>query len=123
MVGLTEPMVSMAEERLSLGRRRATALVCGLIMAVSLISALSYNFWAGVLIGSQTLNHWLDYLPNQIFLPLGGLLIALFVAWRLPANISADELALGSERWFSIWYRSIRFLVVPAVLLILVTGI
>jgi len=123
MVGLTEPMVSMAEERLSLGRRRATALVCGLIMAVSLISALSYNFWAGVLIGSQTLNHWLDYLPNQIFLPLGGLLIALFVAWRLPANISADELAVGSERWFSIWYRSIRFLVVPAVLLILVTGI
>jgi len=89
----------------------------------AVISALSFSTWSEVAMLGQTLAHWIEYLPNQVMLPIGGLLIAVLVAWRLPAGISKDELGITSDGWFNLWWSLMRFIVVPAVLIILITGL
>ena len=64
-----------------------------------------------------------DYAPNQIMLPLGGLLIAVFVGWFVRPATAREELALASPLLFRAWHGLLRYLVPVAVFLILAFGI
>ena len=123
MVGLIEPLVSWLEEHRGIARPSGTLMVVSATAATSVISVLSYNVWAGVSVFGVDLNTALDFLPNQIMLPLGGLLIAIFAGWFVSKSSAKEELALGSEALFEIWHWLIRYLVPLAVLVILVVGI
>ena len=123
MVGLIEPLVSWLEERRGIARPSGTLMVISATAAMSVISVLSYNLWAGVSVFGVDLNTALDFLPNQIMLPLGGLLIAIFAGWFVSKGTAKEELALGSEALFEVWHWLIRYLVPLAVLVILVVGI
>ena len=57
-----------------------------------------------------------------VAITLGGLLIALFVGWFMKRELSFSELATG-EQVFSIWHLLLRFVVVPAIAIILITGL
>ena len=123
MVGLIEPLVSWLEEHRGIARPSGTLMVVSATAAMSVISVLSYNVWAGVSVFGVDLNTALDFLPNQIMLPLGGLLIAIFAGWFVSKGTAKEELALGSEALFEVWHWLIRYLVPLAVLVILVVGI
>jgi NSS family neurotransmitter:Na+ symporter len=121
MVGLVEPLVARAEERFALSRHRATLLVLAAIGALSVFSVLSYNLIADYKVLGFDLNGILDFTSNQIMLPVGGLLIALFAGWVIKRSTSADELQLGGL--FAPWYVLIRYLVPVAIIIVLVTGL
>jgi NSS family neurotransmitter:Na+ symporter len=121
MVGLVEPLVARAEERFALSRHRATFLVLAAIGALSVFSVLSYNLIADYKVLGFDLNGILDFTSNQIMLPVGGLLIALFAGWVIKRSTSADELQLGGL--FAPWYLLIRYLVPVAIIIVLVTGL
>lgn len=123
MVGLVEPVVSWLEEHRGLARHASTLVTIGSIAVFSIVSVLSYNLISDWTIAGKDLNGALDYLSNQILLPLGGFLIAWFVGWFVSRETSAEELNMGSDTVFRLWHFAIRYLVPPAVLLILVTGL
>ena len=123
IVGLSEPVTGYVAERWQLSRRGATLAMFGTLFPFTVISALTFSTWSPVRLAGQSLDYWIEYLPNQVLLPVGGLLIATFAAWRLDRNISASELNFTSEVWFTVWFRLMRFVVVPAVFIILVTGL
>jgi NSS family neurotransmitter:Na+ symporter len=58
-----------------------------------------------------------------MLLPLGGFLIACFVGWFVSRQTSEEELGIANPTLFRLWHFSIRYLVPPAVLIILVTGL
>ncbi|MEM7221090.1 MAG: sodium-dependent transporter [Pseudomonadota bacterium] len=122
LVGLIEPIVRWLQERLALARRVATLVALGAVFAGSLVSVLSYNLWSQVTLFGTGLGSALDFVPNQVFLPLGGLLIALFVGWRVSADTANAQLRL-SGGVFSLWRNLVRYLVVPAIAVILIAGI
>ena len=123
IVGLSEPVTGYVAERWQLSRRGATLAMFGTLFPFTVISALTFSTWSPVRLAGQSLDYWIEYLPNQVLLPVGGLLIATFAAWRLDRNISESELNFTSEVWFTTWFRLMRFVVVPAVFIILVTGL
>jgi len=123
MVGLIEPVVSWLEEHQGLTRHVSTLVAVGSVAAVSILSVLSYNVLSDWQVFGRDLNGVLDYVSNQILLPLGGFLIALFVGWFVSRESSRQELAITSPVLFRLWYLSIRYLVPPAVLVILITGL
>jgi NSS family neurotransmitter:Na+ symporter len=123
IVGLAEPVTGYVQERLEVSRRRATVFTFGALLPCSMVSALSFSSWAGVSMFGQSLDYWIEYLPNQVMLPVGGLLIAVYVAWRLPKQMSCEELGITNPIGFSVWWTLMRFIVVPAVLIILLTGL
>ena len=67
-------------------------------------TVFSFNIWADVkpLFG---LNFFeiVDQLSQNIMLPLGGLLIALFAVWVLPQNIVREQLQVRSDRIMLVW--------------------
>ena len=123
IVGLSEPVTGYVAERWQLTRRRATLAMFGTLFPFTVISALTFSTWSPVRLAGQSLDYWIEYLPNQVMLPVGGLLIATFVAWRLAQDISANELNFANPIWFSVWACLMRFVVVPAVFIILLTGL
>lgn len=122
MVGLVEPVVSWLEEHQGLARHASTLATMSSIALFSIFSVLSYNLISDWQVLGKDLNGAMDYLSNQIMLPAGGFLLAWFVGWFVSRESSAEELGMGRTA-FNLWYLAIRYLVPPAVLLILITGL
>ena len=123
MVGLLEPLVAWFSEQRGLTRAKSTAAMLGLLAALGIISILSYNLIAGVQIMNRDLNGILDFISSQITLPVGGLLIAVFVGWQVSRETLRAELADLPELAFNVWHLLIRYLLPVAITTILVTGL
>lgn len=123
MVGLLEPLVAWLEETVDMPRHKATVTMVGAISLLGIVSVLSYNIIAGWQIGRFNLNGILDYLANQIMLPLGGLMIAVFAAWKISRESLRKELSLMPEVMFSFWHLVLRFVIPAAIAIIIVTGL
>ncbi len=123
MVGLIEPMTAWLEEHKGYPRHRSALAVLVAIGLLSMLSILSYNEIAELKVAGRNLNDTLDFISNQILLPLGGLLIAIFAGWFVSSDLSRDELNLSSEGAFKLWRFLIRWPVPIAVAVILVMGV
>ena len=123
MVGLVESVNAWLEDRFDMPRHKSALLVVGTIAMFSVLSILSYNVLAQYNIGGRNFNDTMDFFSNQILLPLGGLLIAVFAGWFMRREDSRDELNALSAGIYSVWYFLIRFVVPPALLVIFVMGI
>ena len=123
MVGLQEPVTAWLTQSRGHSRRTAALLSGVAVGALSLIANLAHNHWADARLFGVGLVQALDDLPNEIMLPLGGLLIAVFVGWFVKPATAEQELALTSPAWFRAWHGLLRYLAPAAVLLILAVGI
>jgi NSS family neurotransmitter:Na+ symporter len=111
-LSLLEMPVALARRWLGWSRRRAalvSALGCGVL---GLATVLSFNRWAGHRplawlpgLGGLTVFDSLDHVASNVLLPLGGLGLAIFGGWVVPARLLAAELRLGRPAG-----RAIRFL-------------
>ena len=122
MVGLLESVTSWTQEKLSVSRQRSTVLVVGSVTCLSVISVLSYNIWEDYRLLGMNFNELTETLYDKILLPLAGLLVALFTGWFMRREHSEDELS-DDLKWFGPWRGLTRWIVVPAVALILITGL
>ncbi len=123
MVGLLEPLVAWVHDRWGVVRQRATIYTVLALGVTSVFSVLSYNVIGEWQVGGFNLNGILDFVSNQIMLPVGGLLIALFAGWFVSRSVLEEELDLGSPTVFSLWYLLIRFVVPIAIAVVLATGL
>ncbi|MCR9277172.1 MAG: sodium-dependent transporter [Pseudomonadaceae bacterium] len=123
MVGLVEPLVRSVQEKFDMARRRATLAVMSAIAAFAGVSVLGYNIAANVSLFGRDINSAVDFVSNQILLPVGGLLIAVFAGWVMSAADTRSELHLTSDRGYRVWRLLVRFVSPIAVLVILVTGL
>ena len=97
-ISLIEPGVAWLERQ---GIWRVwSALALSLIGWAGGVAAI---FLPGVFAG-------LDYATANIMLPLGGLLIAIFVGWIMRRNTVRKQLKDTSELMFNIWYVITRFI-------------
>ena len=86
---------------------------------------LSILCWLGgvaSIYSSEVFNR-LDYLTANIMLPLGGLLIALFVGWKVGYTRVRKEIDGLSTGLFNLWFISLRFIAPAGVLVIFYQGI
>ena len=122
MVGLLESVTSWTKEKLGTTRQRSTILVMGSVTCLSVISVLSYNTWEDYRLLGMNFNEFTEALYDKLFLPMAGLLVALFTGWFMHPDHSADELR-DDTQWYGPWRGLTRFVVVPAVAVILITGL
>ena len=52
----------------------------------------------------------MDFLSNQVLLPLGGILIAIFVAWVMKREHVLEELEIKEGWLLKIWLILLKFL-------------
>ena len=123
MVGLVESVNAWIEERYNVPRHRSAVLVVGSVAVFSVLSILSYNVLDEIRINGMNFNSVMDYFSNQILLPLGGLLIAIFAGWFMLREHSRDEFVGLSDGAYRLWYLLIRYVVPPALAVIFVLGV
>ena len=87
-------------------------------------TVLSFNLWSGdeYKVMGKTFFDLKDYLASNIMLPLGGLLIALFVGWAAKVSMSKDELNLSSGI-FNLFWLAIRFVAPLGVAIIFLNAV
>ncbi len=130
IVGLLEPLMSWGEDRFKISRKRLAALLVGTIGVLSIFSILSYNHLAGFTplawmpgFDGKNINDILGFLTDQLMLPLGGLLIAVFAGWVMKESSTREELAVSSSWHYTLWRFLLRYLAPPAVAIMLLLGV
>jgi NSS family neurotransmitter:Na+ symporter len=123
MVGLVESVNAWLQDRYGLSRQRSAVWLLGSIACLSVLSILSYNVMGELSMGGKNFNEVMDYFSNQILLPLGGLLLAVFAGWVVKKEHTRDELTTLNATGYEIWHFLIRYVVPPAVLVIFVMGV
>jgi NSS family neurotransmitter:Na+ symporter len=122
MVGLLESVTSWTKERLDVSRQQSALLVVGSVTTLSVISVLSYNVWESYRLMGLNFNELTEALYDKLLLPLAGLLVALFTGWFMHREHSENEL-VDDARWYGVWRWLTRFIAVPAVAIILISGL
>jgi NSS family neurotransmitter:Na+ symporter len=123
MVGLVESVNAWVEDRYGVPRHKSALVVVGSIAVLSTLSLMSYNVMGDVAMGGRNFNDIMDYFSNQILLPVGGLLIAVFTGWVMTKQATRDELTSLNAMTYELWHFLIRFVVPPALLVIFVMGV
>lgn len=90
-ISLHEVSTAFFSEELRIGRNSAAWIVTCCCSVIAVFCSLSLGKQDWLIIGGRPLFDWFDYITGQIFLPIVGLLTALFVGWYLPHKIVRDE--------------------------------
>lgn len=89
----------------------------------TLPTALADSLGPDIVITGKTFFDALDYVTANIMLPVGGLLIAVFVGWFMSYSTVAKEAKIKSLGLFNLWRFMIRLVAPIAVLFVFVNGL
>ncbi|WP_235040985.1 sodium-dependent transporter [Vreelandella profundi] len=116
-ISLIEPVAAFLVERFDMTRPQAVAIMATAAWAMGLLTVVSFNVWAkGTifhLLFGRTAFDFIELLTN-IFMPVGGLMIALFAGWALTQSEVMKELGTNVT-WFKCWRFLVRFVAPAAV--------
>jgi len=119
-ISLLEPALAFLVEEYNAVRSRVAISLGVITWILGLGTVFSFNLWADVhLVGERTFFDLLDFITNNIMLPLGGLLIGLFVGWVLPRKLLAEQLEMPSLG-LGVWLFLVRFVAPLGVLAVFV---
>ena len=100
--------------------RESTSLILGIVLfIVAIPSALSSSILENFSIFGLSVFDATDYFVSNILLPLGALMIALFIIHKMDKSLVKSEFMLGNELpsvFYSIW-RFLMTIVLPLVIL------
>lgn len=120
-INLAEPMVATLQD-LGLTRGRATWLVGLGVWLLGLLSAFSFSTLSDFrpFLGRNVFE-LVSSIPPDIFLPLGGVLTAIFAAWVMPRQAAGQALGVGS-RGFALWQGVVRWIAIPLTVVVLLSA-
>ena len=115
-ISLIEPAVSWWIESGKGSRVQAVVIFGSLCWVLGLGTLLSFNLWEDVRWGRFNFFEFADFITSSVMLPLGGLLMAIFVGWLMSRETIRLELNMSSDRTFHLWMFVLRW-VSPALIL------
>ena len=126
-ISLMETVVSFVTEQFNISRKKAATIITTAAFSLAIPSILSFGPLSSVkLIGDRNIFDSLDFLTSNIFLPIGGMLICLFVAWVWGASKATDEITSNRTYKFrteKIYVFSVKYLAPLGILLIFLYGL
>ena len=105
--------------------RKAAAIVCGtVIFAIGVTVSLGYGIWSHVtIVENKNILDSIDYITGNYILPLGTMLMAIFVGWYWTKDQAIKRSEINTPILQSSWYFIIRYIVPVAILVIAITSI
>lgn len=103
-ISLTEPALAYLVEEYNAKRERVAISLGVICWVIGLGTVFSFNLMPMELIGGLNFFGLVDYVSQNIMLPLGGLLIAVFAVWELPKSLLQEQLGFKNGLPIGLWY-------------------
>lgn len=98
-ISMHEVVTAYVSEEFDMARHKAATIVTVACSFVGIFCALSFGPFADVKFFGMNLFDLFDYVSSNIFLPVGGMFIAIFTGWYLDKKLLRDEITnYGSLR-------------------------
>ena len=123
-ISLLEVIVAATTEELHLSRPKAAVLGSVVTAVIGLFATLSFRSGSPLHINGKIFFDLLDSVTALYLMPIGGLLIVLFVGWRMKKADALDELTNGGTLRVGIRkaiYYLIRYMAPVAILVIFIS--
>ena len=120
-IALLEVVVSFTIDSWGWERKKSVIIVGIVEFLLGIPSALSFGVLGDVTILNYSVFDFIGMITDNILLPIGGILMCIFVAWKFDINKLADEIEQGSSGFKirKLWIGCIKY--IAPVLLIIVT--
>lgn len=126
LISLHEVPTAYLSEELNISRRAAATIVTVVCIVIGSLCSLSMGVLSDFKVLGRNLFDFFDFTSGQIFLPISGLLIALFVGHIMKRDEFFDEVSnqgtLGSSTAKLLMF-SLRYFVPVLIILIFLSGI
>ncbi len=130
IIAIIEPIVAYAEDRWHMSRKLGCVVFGTLGWGLGVLSVLSFNRWQDVhLLGmfdvfaGKTIFDLIDYFTANVMMPVGAILIALFVGWRMKPEMPEGDLSFYNPALYKVWLWTVRVIAPAAILGILISGL
>ena len=125
-VSMFEVITAFVHEEYKISRKKATALSILVCFVFGVVCSLSIGPWKEYTLFGMNIFDLFDYVSANILLPLGGLLVSLFVGYRLDKKITYMQLT--NDESYKVWYYKpllfiVRYFAPIAIVLIFLSGI
>lgn len=97
VVSIFEVIIAYVTEELKLSRHKAMGLTAITVIFISILCALSNTPDSSFIFGGKSLFDWMDVLTANVLLPIGGLLIMIFLGFVFKRDQLEDELKQGAK--------------------------
>ena len=91
-----------------MSRNRATALNTSIAIVFGALCALSFGVLADVKVFGMTLFELFDFVSSNVLLPIGGVMLSVFVGWIVDKKVLEEQLTDYGARKITL-IRPIRF--------------
>ena len=122
-ISLHEPVTAYIHEEWHVSRHRAAGMVTAGCILLAIACSLSMGVWNGFRIGGLCLFDLFDFVSAKIILPLGGIIICLFVGWRLDRQLVYNEVTNNGSlriRLFRLYIFLVRWVAPLAISIIFI---
>lgn len=92
-ISMSEMCIAFFIEQFGLKRKTAVLINTGIAMTLGALCAMSFGPLSNLTIFNLTVFNLFDYVTSNIFLPLGGMMISIFVGWIIDRNIVEKQLS------------------------------
>lgn len=125
-ISLLEVVVAYLSEELHINRKWSTVWACVATLFIGSFASLSLMENTPFAIGGRTVFDLMDFVSSNILLPLGGVLIVIFVGWRLGKAKFFEEVTNEGTIKASlkkIIFFIIRYLAPIAITIVFISGL
>lgn len=123
-VSLLEVAVAYFMRRFNWTRQKTSIFIGTIIFLIGVPSSLGFGVLADVtVIGDQGILDSMDFLASYIFLPVGGMIIALFIGWGWKKADALEASNFGDTLLGNLWLWIVRIFAPLAILIVFLYSI
>lgn len=122
-ISLAETGIAFCQEQLHVSRKKGVALTFGFVCICGIICALSFGPLSDSTIFGMTFFDLLDYVTSNIGLPLGGMMISIFMGWIVRRATLEKELKPSPRIIVNLIIFLLRYICPVAILLVFLNNL
>jgi NSS family neurotransmitter:Na+ symporter len=125
-ISMSEIQIAFLCDHLHLKRRTATVFASLVAIALGSLCALSFGVLSDFTLFGMNIFSLFDFVSSNILMPLGGMMVSIFVGWRLDRKVFTTQLkGCGTlPRWAAVYISlMLRYVAPICIAIVFITGL